>query len=70
MVESIRSACRIAVICGAGISTAASIPDFRSAEGLFSSRGQVKGKAKAHDLFHVKCLSVRCSTFSDGTGAE
>jgi hypothetical protein len=49
---------------GAGISTAADIPDFRSAEGLFgASGGSAKGKGRAHapdvrDLFHVKCLSV------------
>lgn len=39
---------------GAGVSTAASIPDFRSASGLFS--GSKGGTVK--DLFHVKSLSV------------
>ena len=37
---------------GAGVSTAANIPDFRSASGLFR-----RGKS-AKDLFHVKALTV------------
>jgi hypothetical protein len=59
---------------GAGISTAADIPDFRSAAGLFGSgsgsaparvEGKGKGRAKApetRDLFHVKCLAVSIMT--------
>ena len=41
---------------GAGVSTAASIPDFRGSTGLFSSSR--KGKAPMKDLFHVKSLAV------------
>ncbi|GMK59114.1 hypothetical protein CspeluHIS016_0701290 [Cutaneotrichosporon spelunceum] len=50
VVRRIRSAKRIVVVCGAGVSTAASIPDFRGSNGLFA-RGSVK------DLFHVKSLT-------------
>ncbi|BEJ12818.1 hypothetical protein CspHIS471_0212780 [Cutaneotrichosporon sp. HIS471] len=50
VVRRIRSAKRIVVVCGAGVSTAASIPDFRSSTGLFA-RGCVK------DLFHIKSLT-------------
>lgn len=59
VVTTIRSARRIVVICGAGVSTAASIPDFRSADGLFGGERKGKGKAGVKDLFHVKCLTVR-----------
>lgn len=41
---------------GAGVSTAAAIPDFRSASGLFS--GKTKGGHSIKDLFHVRCLAV------------
>lgn len=41
---------------GAGVSTAAAIPDFRSASGLFS--GKTKGGHSVKDLFHVRCLAV------------
>lgn len=43
-------------IVGAGVSTAAAIPDFRSASGLFS--GKSKGGHSVKDLFHVRCLAV------------
>ena len=56
----IRSARRVVVVCGAGISTAAAIPDFRSAEGLFGG-GRGKGKTKVKELFHVNCLGVSLS---------
>lgn len=41
---------------GAGVSTGAAIPDFRSASGLFS--GKTKGGHSVKDLFHVRCLAV------------
>ncbi|KAM0750099.1 DHS-like NAD/FAD-binding domain-containing protein, partial [Meredithblackwellia eburnea MCA 4105] len=37
VVKAVLKAKRIAVVCGAGISTASGIPDFRSSEGLFES---------------------------------
>ncbi|KAL1408737.1 hypothetical protein Q8F55_005550 [Vanrija albida] len=50
VVRRVRGARRIVVVCGAGISTAASIPDFRSASGLFSgSKGH-----NVKDLFDFK----------------
>ncbi|KAK4683594.1 hypothetical protein P7C73_g6645, partial [Tremellales sp. Uapishka_1] len=49
--KRIRTSKRLVVVCGAGISTSASIPDFRSSAGLFSA------STSAKDLFHVKCLS-------------
>jgi NAD-dependent SIR2 family protein deacetylase len=55
-IYQLQAAKRIVVICGAGISTAAGIPDFRSSSGLFSSSG--KGKGKAQDLFHIRSLTV------------
>ncbi|ORX38659.1 DHS-like NAD/FAD-binding domain-containing protein [Kockovaella imperatae] len=58
VVQKMRNSKRIVVICGAGVSTAASIPDFRSSSGLFH---RSKGKNTQHtlkDLFHVKCLSA------------
>ncbi|WVR07409.1 hypothetical protein IAU60_004450 [Kwoniella sp. DSM 27419] len=57
VVRRIRGSRRIVMISGAGVSTAASIPDFRSAKGLF---GAGKGKGRANgvkDLFHVRCLT-------------
>ncbi|TXT10797.1 hypothetical protein VHUM_02302 [Vanrija humicola] len=50
VVRRVRNARRIVVVVGAGISTAASIPDFRSASGLFSgSKGH-----NVKDLFDFK----------------
>ncbi|KAL7423431.1 hypothetical protein Q5752_001011 [Cryptotrichosporon argae] len=54
VVHLIRSAQCIVVVCGAGVSTAAAIPDFRSANGLFKSKRRA---GNVHDLFHVKSLT-------------
>lgn len=78
LVRQIKSARRIVVVSGrstpgcwrtawltctgAGVSTAASIPDFRSAAGLFKDKSKGKGRARGEnmrDLFSVGCLSVR-----------
>jgi NAD-dependent SIR2 family protein deacetylase len=60
VIPQLQAAKRIVVICGAGISTSVGIPDFRSSGGLFSSNGNgnVKGKGKAQDLFHIRSLTV------------
>ncbi|WVQ68185.1 uncharacterized protein L199_006392 [Kwoniella botswanensis] len=58
VLNSLEGSKRIVVVTGAGVSTAADIPDFRSSTGLFNdsvSKGKAKGKAR--DLFHVHCLS-------------
>lgn len=64
LLDAVREAKRIVVITGAGISTAAAIPDFRSATGLFGpprARNKGKGREKepsVKDLFHVAALKV------------
>lgn len=55
VVRRVRGARRIVAVAGAGVSTAAAIPDFRSSKGLFSGS---KGTG-VKDLFHVKSLTVR-----------
>ncbi|WRT68273.1 uncharacterized protein IL334_005249 [Kwoniella shivajii] len=62
VVRTLRSSKKMVVVSGAGVSTAADIPDFRSSTGLFHDNGYTSGKGKARgdqvkDLFHVKCLS-------------
>ncbi|WWC71685.1 uncharacterized protein I206_105643 [Kwoniella pini CBS 10737] len=67
VLSCLRSSKKIIVLTGAGISTAANIPDFRSSSGLFNGRNDKKGKSKeynAKDLFHVKCLSSHKSLAS------
>ncbi|WWC90841.1 uncharacterized protein L201_005778 [Kwoniella dendrophila CBS 6074] len=54
VIRTLRGSKKIVVVTGAGISTGANIPDFRSSTGLFNDNDAgYAGK----DLFHVKCLS-------------
>ncbi|WVO17721.1 hypothetical protein L204_105419 [Cryptococcus depauperatus] len=46
---------RIVIVSGAGVSTAAAIPDFRSVSGLFNEK--TRGGYSVKDLFHVRCLA-------------
>ncbi|WVQ81955.1 hypothetical protein IAT38_004082 [Cryptococcus sp. DSM 104549] len=55
VVARLRTGKRIVFVSGAGVSTHAAIPDFRSAAGLFN--GKTKGGYSVKDLFHVKCLA-------------
>ncbi|WVW85758.1 hypothetical protein I302_107796 [Kwoniella bestiolae CBS 10118] len=55
VVRCLRGSKRIVVVTGAGISTGADIPDFRSSTGLFNGDRAQVGRTK--DLFNVKCLS-------------
>lgn len=62
---------RVAIICGAGISTAAGIPDFRSATtGLFASLKEKNPELKINsgkDLFHTNLFQVgRIPSLFDG----
>ncbi|ODN78881.1 hypothetical protein L202_04416 [Cryptococcus amylolentus CBS 6039] len=55
VVSRIRNSKKVVVVSvGAGVSTGAAIPDFRSASGLFNSK--TKGGHSVQDLFHVRCL--------------
>ncbi|WVQ74837.1 hypothetical protein IAR50_004444 [Cryptococcus sp. DSM 104548] len=54
VVSRIRNGKKMVVVSGAGVSTGAAIPDFRSASGLFNSK--TKGGHSVKDLFHVRCL--------------
>lgn len=77
LLDVVSEARRIVVITGAGISTAAAIPDFRSATGLF---GPPKDKDKGpegrekepsvRDLFHVAALKARAGYIWDEVGAD
>ncbi|BGP26958.1 hst3 protein [Rhodotorula toruloides] len=58
--RSVLKAKRVAVVCGAGISTASGIPDFRSGAGLFKSLKEQHPDAKltsGKDLFDVGLFS-------------
>lgn len=60
---------RVAIICGAGISTAAGIPDFRTAAtGLFASLKEKNPDLKINsgkDLFHTNLFQVCLACFPD-----
>jgi NAD-dependent SIR2 family protein deacetylase len=46
-------------LLGAGISTAAGIPDFRSPSGLFATPKRAHSRTSGKDLFHVSALASR-----------
>ena len=63
MLKAIRSRRKIVVVAGAGISTSAGIPDFRSAHGLFRSlRGEHKLKGSGKELFDASVYKDDSST--------
>ncbi|TFL04173.1 DHS-like NAD/FAD-binding domain-containing protein [Pterulicium gracile] len=64
IIQRILKAKRIVVLCGAGISVASGIPDFRSAEGLFNSLGkQTKGGiTSGRDLFDASVFGSERTT--------
>ncbi|GAA5906358.1 uncharacterized protein JCM6883_005523 [Sporobolomyces salmoneus] len=60
LARTVLNAKRVAVVCGAGISTASGIPDFRSSSGLFESLKHKYPDAKlssGKDLFDVGLFS-------------
>lgn len=60
LARTVLNAKRVAVVCGAGISTASGIPDFRSSSGLFESLKHKYPDAKlssGRDLFDVGLFS-------------
>ena len=63
MLQAIRKREKIVVIAGAGISTGAGIPDFRSSRGLFRSlRREHKLKGSGKDLFDASVYKDDSST--------
>ncbi|KAG9084831.1 hypothetical protein FS749_004918, partial [Ceratobasidium sp. UAMH 11750] len=56
--QKLLAARKIAVLCGAGVSTAAGIPDFRSPEGLYSRRF-MRGNVtlRGRDLFNTSTIT-------------
>ncbi|KXN90568.1 NAD-dependent protein deacetylase hst4 [Leucoagaricus sp. SymC.cos] len=61
VIQSILKARRIVVVCGAGISVSAGVPDFRSPEGIFQllRRGHpTGGLVSGKDLFYASVFSV------------
>ncbi|PIL35781.1 hypothetical protein GSI_02511 [Ganoderma sinense ZZ0214-1] len=58
VVKAVLKARRIAVVCGAGISVQAGIPDFRSSEGLFQSlKKDHPTLSSGKDLFDASVFS-------------
>ncbi|QRV74550.1 NAD-dependent histone deacetylase SIR2 [Ceratobasidium sp. AG-Ba] len=56
---TIARAKKITIVCGAGISTAAGIPDYRSEDGLYHCQPPELGTAvNAKDLFNIRNLST------------
>ncbi|KAI5120120.1 hypothetical protein M0805_002204 [Coniferiporia weirii] len=65
VVQTVLRAKRIAVVCGAGISVQAGIPDFRSADGLFQSIKRENPKenlSSGKDLFDASVLNSEHTT--------
>ncbi|KAI6094830.1 DHS-like NAD/FAD-binding domain-containing protein [Pisolithus croceorrhizus] len=65
VIGSILSAKRLVVVCGAGISVQAGIPDFRSQEGLFrilKKDNQKEGLTSGRDLFDVSVFNSAHTT--------
>ncbi|KAF5339114.1 hypothetical protein D9611_011251 [Ephemerocybe angulata] len=61
VVQAVLKAKRIVVICGAGISVQAGIPDFRSADGLFTTlkrKNPREGLGSGKDLFDASVFNV------------
>ena len=59
VVNSIVKAKRIVVVCGAGISVHAGIPDFRSAEGIFQTLKKDNANiSSGKDLFDARVFQV------------
>ncbi|CAL1716876.1 unnamed protein product [Somion occarium] len=63
VIKNILKAKRIAVVCGAGISVQAGIPDFRSSEGLFQSlKKDNPTLASGKDLFDASVFNSEATT--------
>ncbi|KAJ7593389.1 DHS-like NAD/FAD-binding domain-containing protein [Mycena floridula] len=62
VIKSILKAKRIVVICGAGISVQAGIPDFRSSDGLFQSLKKDNPVNSGKDLFDASVFNSEQTT--------
>ncbi|EED81652.1 predicted protein [Postia placenta Mad-698-R] len=63
VVKAIMKARRIAVVCGAGISVQAGIPDFRSSDGLFQSlKKDNPALSSGRDLFDASVFNSETTT--------
>ncbi|KAG9025659.1 hypothetical protein FRB95_009930 [Tulasnella sp. JGI-2019a] len=63
--SAVSQAKRVVVVCGAGISVGAGIPDFRSGNGLFNTLKQINagaGLSSGKDLFHARVFESRANT--------
>lgn len=59
LADLVRTSRRMVFFGGAGVSTESGIPDFRSAEGIFSKRGRIPPEA----LLHHSCLMADPESF-------